>query len=246
MALLTRFGHIKRTLSVLLSTFILACSIPKVSTQEPKDTDREVIRRILATTVSIGSTPNRVHGAGVVLKHSSGHPLVVTTALHVVTGIVRSWTDEPCDPENITHCFLIWVIPQPGFSVPMRLSRVQFSTDLALLESLAPMESSGPVAQLASKSPVVGDRVWIVGSPLGILNYLTVGIISNRAVLRKDFSPEPYEHFFTDATTYFGNSGGGAYSSSGELIGIVLAKTVTNNGVIISYKYLLPLLAQTN
>ena len=57
-----------------------------------------------------------------------------------------------------------------------------------------------------------GDKIWVCGNPMGIEDALTYGI-----VIRKGNNKT---RFLVDAPVWFGNSGGGAFNSKTELIGI--------------------------
>ena len=90
-------------------------------------------------------------------------------------------------------------------------------TDLALLK----IEASGlptiPI-QEAHKGPRQGQVVLAVGSPEGLDNTMTVGIIS--AVGRQPTPDFPMLYIQTDAAINPGNSGGPLLNVEGELVGI--------------------------
>jgi S1-C subfamily serine protease len=68
----------------------------------------------------------------------------------------------------------------------------------------------------------VGDRVFVVGAPLGISHTLTVGYLSARRApdaLMTGLSNA--ELFQTDAAINQGNSGGPMFNMKGEVVGIV-------------------------
>ena len=68
----------------------------------------------------------------------------------------------------------------------------------------------------------VGDRVFIVGSPLGLSYSFSSGYISGREESRKmSNSLIKAEYFQTDAAINQGNSGGPMFNMKGEVIGIV-------------------------
>lgn len=78
-------------------------------------------------------------------------------------------------------------------------------------------------AVLAAGTVHRGDRVWIVGNPLGMLDAtLTSGIVSSTT--RKYRTPwandEEVAFIQTDASINGGNSGGSAYTDDGVLFGI--------------------------
>ena len=57
-----------------------------------------------------------------------------------------------------------------------------------------------------------GDKIWVCGNPMGIIDALTYGIIVRKGNDKTEF--------LVDAAVWFGNSGGGAFNSKSELIGI--------------------------
>jgi serine protease DegS len=90
-------------------------------------------------------------------------------------------------------------------------------TDLAVLKVDLP---NLPVMKLGrSDRLAVGDTVLAIGSPLGLSQTVTHGIIS--AMGRADLGVAAFENFIqTDAAINVGNSGGALVNSRGELIGI--------------------------
>ncbi len=98
-------------------------------------------------------------------------------------------------------------------------------TDIAILK----IEASGLVAATSGNSDElsVGDFALAVGNPLGTLGgTVTDGIIS---ALDRDIiiDGQTMTMLQTNAAVSPGNSGGGLFNSSGELIGIVTAKSGT-------------------
>ena len=99
-------------------------------------------------------------------------------------------------------------------------------TDIALLK----IEASGlptiPIQQ-RRQGPRQGQVVLAVGSPEGLDNTMTIGIIS--AVGRQPTPDFPMLYIQTDAAINFGNSGGPLLDAEGELIGINTS-AVSENG----------------
>jgi serine protease Do len=90
-------------------------------------------------------------------------------------------------------------------------------TDLAVLK----IDATGLVAaQLGQSSAMeVGDWVIAIGSPFGLAQTVTAGIVS--ATNRSDQGITPYDSFIqTDAAINPGNSGGPLLNLRGEVIGI--------------------------
>ncbi len=104
-------------------------------------------------------------------------------------------------------------------------------TDLAVMKINL---SNLPVMPLGRSDRVqVGDVVLAIGTPLGLSQTVTHGIVS--AVGRAGLRVANYENFIqTDAAINVGNSGGALVSARGELIGIntaVLGKNLGAEGI---------------
>ena len=90
-------------------------------------------------------------------------------------------------------------------------------TDIAILEIDADNLTDIPLGN--SEKLRVGDEVFAVGSPFGLSQTVTSGIVS--ALSRSGLGIESYEDFIqTDAAINRGNSGGALINRRGELIGI--------------------------
>ncbi|MEO7775200.1 MAG: trypsin-like peptidase domain-containing protein [Steroidobacteraceae bacterium] len=104
-------------------------------------------------------------------------------------------------------------------------------TDLAVLQIAM---KTLPVMPLGRSDQVkVGDVVLAIGSPLGLSQTVTHGIVS--ATGRAQLGVATFESFIqTDAAINVGNSGGALVNSRGELIGIntaVLGKNLGAEGI---------------
>jgi serine protease Do len=104
-------------------------------------------------------------------------------------------------------------------------------TDLAVLK----IEATGlqPVQWANSDAAEVGEWVMAVGSPFGLNQTVTSGIIS--ALGRDDMGITNYENFIqTDAAINPGNSGGPLVNLKGELLGIntaIASRSGSYNGI---------------
>src|SRR5215217_2824060 len=89
-------------------------------------------------------------------------------------------------------------------------------TDLALIKVEG--SSSFPFAKLADGKPRIGDWVLAVGNPFGLGGTVTAGIVSASG---RDIGNGPYDDFIQiDAPVNKGNSGGPAFNTSGEVMGV--------------------------
>ena len=100
-------------------------------------------------------------------------------------------------------------------------------TDIAVLKIDASNLPTLPMAD--STKARVGDLVLAMGSPFGLGQTVTMGIISAQG--RTNLGIEDYEDFIqTDAPINPGNSGGALINTRGELVGINTAILANNGG----------------
>lgn len=89
-------------------------------------------------------------------------------------------------------------------------------TDLALIKVEG--GSNFPFAKLADSKPRIGDWVLAVGNPFGLGGTVTAGIVSASG---RDIGNGPYDDFIQiDAPVNKGNSGGPAFDTNGEVMGV--------------------------
>ena len=96
-----------------------------------------------------------------------------------------------------------------------RLLGVHKETDLALLKI---DEKDLPTLPLLTQRPRVGQLVFAIGSPEGLQNSVTMGVIS--AVSRQPDPSKPLTYIQTDAPINPGNSGGPLVDMNGSVVGI--------------------------
>jgi putative serine protease PepD len=95
------------------------------------------------------------------------------------------------------------------------------STDLAVLDIDAPASVLSPLPLGDSDKVQVGNTVVAIGSPFGLEQTVTAGIVS--ALHRQMTSPNNFtidNSIQTDAAINHGNSGGPLINSSGQVIGV--------------------------
>jgi len=111
----------------------------------------------------------------------------------------------------------IKVVLKDGSEYDAKLIGSDALTDLALLK----IDSDKPLPYVSfSKDPntKVGDWVVTVGNPFGLGNTVTAGIISAH---HRHIGQGPYDDFIQiDAPINKGNSGGPAFNTHGEVIGV--------------------------
>jgi S1-C subfamily serine protease len=95
------------------------------------------------------------------------------------------------------------------------------STDLAVIDVDAPSSLLHPIAVGDSSQLEVGDGVVAIGSPYGLEETVTSGIVS--ALHRQMQSPNGFtinDSIQTDAAINHGNSGGPLLNSQGQVVGV--------------------------
>jgi len=157
----------------------------------------------------LGGEDQRAQGSGFVYD-SEGN---VVTNEHVVEGAqsvsVRFWN---------------------GNSYPATVVGSDASTDLAVIKVDAPASILKPLPLGDSSKLLVGDGVVAIGSPFGLEETVTSGIVS--ALHRQMEAPNGFtinDSIQTDAAINHGNSGGPLLSSHGQVIG-VNAQIRSNSG----------------
>ena len=89
-------------------------------------------------------------------------------------------------------------------------------TDLALIKVAG--RTDFPFAKLSDSKPRIGDWVLAVGNPFGLGGTVTAGIVSASG---RDIGNGPYDDFIQiDAPVNKGNSGGPAFDTAGEVMGV--------------------------
>ena len=147
-------------------------------------------------------------GSGFVID-ASGY--IITNA-HVVTGAQRVQVALPGGPTtSIAGAF------SPRITViPARIVGVSREIDLAVLKVDATNLTALPVANYRNLRQ--GETVFAFGSPQGLRNSVTHGIIS--AVARQTDPDSPMVYIQTDAPINPGNSGGPLVNVNGEVVGV--------------------------
>lgn len=186
--------------------------------------------RISAVGISAADSPamhlqsNRSTGSGVVVD---GAGYIVTNA-HVV-GTSRRVQVILNQPAAAREQFSSVVKPS-GKVVNAEVLGLDRETDLAVLKV---PESGLPFLPFAdSESIRQGDFVFAAGSPFGLENSITMGIVSSVArQLRPD---DPMIYIQTDASINPGNSGGPLIDADGAIAGIntfILSQSGGNDGL---------------
>jgi serine protease Do len=146
-----------------------------------------------------------------VIVDPSGY--IVTNA-HVVAGAKRIEVVLPGAATDVSP--LRSVADARGRAVEARVVGVAREVDLALLQVDATGLPALPMADYDALRQ--GDLVFAFGSPEGLRNSVTMGVVS--AVARQPDADHPMVYIQTDAPINHGNSGGPLVNANGELVGI--------------------------
>lgn len=171
-----------------------------------KNTENSVVE-ITTETVQTGSLTQQYitsgAGSGVIISENG----YIVTNNHVINGAEK-----------------IVVTLHDGTTYDAKLIGTDSEIDIALLKVEANGLSAAVIGDSSKLS--VGEKTVVIGNPLGQLGgTVTEGIISalNRDLVIDGVTKNLLQ---TSAAINPGNSGGGMFNSRGELIGIVVAKTV--------------------
>jgi putative serine protease PepD len=147
-----------------------------------------------------GGGEERAQGSGFVYDTSGN----IVTNEHVVDGAksvsVRFWN---------------------GNSYPAKVVGSDSSTDLAVIKVDAPQSILSPLTLGDSSKLLVGDGVVAIGSPFGLEETVTSGIVS--ALHRQMQAPNNFtinDSIQTDAAINHGNSGGPLLNARGQVVGV--------------------------
>lgn len=147
-------------------------------------------------------------GSGVILD-SNGY--IVTNA-HVVEGAQRVRVIISQKIPNANNS----ILTTQNKTVGGQILRIDRETDLAVIKV---SETNLPTLQLADSDALhQGQLVFAFGSPLGLENSVSMGVVS--AVARQLEPEDPMIYVQTDATINPGNSGGPLVDVNGHVIGI--------------------------
>ena len=166
--------------------------------------------QITVSSQTFGNQTQQAEGSGFV--YNAGGDIV--TNQHVVAGA-----------NSITVAF--W----NGKEVKARLVGTDPSTDLAVIRVSVPSSQLHPLPLGNSSAVQVGSGVVAIGSPFGLAETVTSGIVS--ALHRSIDSPNQFtitNSIQTDAAINHGNSGGPLLNSQGRVIGVNAQIRSESNG----------------
>jgi serine protease Do len=116
----------------------------------------------------------------------------------------------------VDHAKSVQVTTDDGTIYTAKVVGTDPKTDLALIKVDA--NKDFPFVKFADQAPRIGDWVVAVGNPFGLGGTVTAGIVSARG---RDIGAGPYDDYVQiDAPINKGNSGGPAFDTNGNVIGV--------------------------
>jgi len=200
----------KISLSILMLVLFIASTSTLVAQDiaalfEKLDPSVVVIEVISSETKGDGNPRDKVSmgslGSGVLVSKDG----MIITAAHVVNN---------ADAIRITF--------KDGQQLKAKVIAVSRVADVATIQCEGTIKNPQPAKMGDSDKTKIGERIMIIGSPMGLEHSLSVGYISRREKHSdKHAGFTRLEYFQTDAAINTGNSGGPMFNMQGELIGVV-------------------------
>ncbi len=173
--------------------------------------------QILVTGYGPLHEENRSQTALIVRQHAVGSGVIldpdgyIMTNAHVVEGAQRIRVALPLPTDNGRSA-----AAGKRRIFEARLVGTHKETDLALLK--IDEKDLPTLALLTQQRPRVGQLVFAIGSPEGLQNSVTMGVVS--AVARQANPDKPLTYIQTDAPINPGNSGGPLVDMNGSVLGL--------------------------
>ena len=204
------------TLTGMLSALVLAAGMsPAAAASDETPPLREVFSRVDPAVVEIRTTETDLPAppgmAQPAALQSLGSGVMITREGRILTAAHVVQTADQIE-----------VRLQSGETITAHVVSSEPLVDLALIQLDRPPRTPFIAPLGDSDAMAVGDRIFVVGAPLGVSHTLTVGYVSGRRRPGSTVSGmAPVEFFQTDAAINQGNSGGPMFNMQGEVVGIV-------------------------
>ncbi len=155
-------------------------------------------------------------------RKSDGRKLIKTSSPSLGSGFLISNRDIITAAHVVNLAERVSVAFSDGTSSPAKVIAVHQNADVALIRLIIPKIDPTIVPWGNSDELKIGERIFIVGAPLGLKHSLSSGYVSGFA--KEDPTENPFsisEYIQTDAAINKGNSGGPMFNLKGEVVGIV-------------------------
>lgn len=213
------------TRATVAALFVALLAVPaaaqKSSLGALSDSFEGVARRVTPSVVQIFATGYGADGPGLLTKQrGSGSGVIldsdgyIVTNAHVVAGARRLQVAIPVSEAELEGRTSI--LRSSARVVGGQIVGVDRETDLAVVKVSV---KDLPALELGDSDAVrQGQVVLAFGSPLGLDNSVSMGVVSS--VARQLRPEDPVIYIQTDATINPGNSGGPLVSAEGDVVGI--------------------------
>lgn len=170
----------------------------------------EVAKRVLPSVVQVNARGSVGTAFAFTPKAGSNVALFITNH-HVVASALSA------GEKSVT-------LQRQGQSVRAEIKKFDEAKDLAVLQ--ADSQFPGLLPSRGQIQP--GDPVILIGSPLGLSDTVTTGVVS---AIRGDVAGLPDKVIQFDAAINPGNSGGPVINADGEVVGVATAKARDADGI---------------
>jgi len=223
---------------------IVALSLPAQTAQQPSlrslsESLQRMVEHFSPAVVQVstrgfgGDRNDRVPSGRLKTERGAGSGVILDPDGYIVTNahvIGDSSRIQVLLPERNTDKRYASILKPAGKLVDAELVGLDRETDIAVLK--APVTGC-PTLKLGDSAALrQGELVLAAGSPFGLQNSVTMGIVSS--VARQVKPDDPMIYIQTDASINPGNSGGPLLNADGEVIGIstfILSESGGNEGV---------------
>ena len=197
---MTKIKRILSTIAMSLTIYGGVAFDTEAKTTKIESVGAAVFKQASPSVLLVKSktTNGSLQGSGVAFRHDLPMATWVVTNAHVVAGSA-----------SVT-------VATESATYPAKVKYIDESLDLALL--LVPDAVIAPAKIMSASKVAIGERVFAIGSPMGLANSISEGILSG---LRTYKGANVVQ---TTAPISSGNSGGGLFDSKGHLIGITTFK----------------------
>jgi putative serine protease PepD len=193
-----------------------------VYSQVAPERTQTVVREVAATATPIAATSTSGGPVAQVAASSLRSVVEISTDGGQGSGFVYDDEGHVVTNDHVVDgATSVRVKFSTGKSYDARVVGTDPSTDLAVIDVDAPASALHPLELADSDSLVVGNEVVAIGSPLGLEQTVTSGIVS--ALHRQMEAPNGFtinDSIQTDAAINHGNSGGPLLDLDGKVIGV--------------------------
>ncbi|MCG8307831.1 MAG: trypsin-like peptidase domain-containing protein [Cytophagales bacterium] len=199
----------KNAIVILATVFSPLCSIAQDLSA--------IFEKVSPAVVQIQTKEKEVVGEGqmkqTVTAEGLGSGILISSDGHILTAAHVVQTAEE-----------VKVVFKNNETIPAKIISTEKAADVALIKLVWPPSDKKIHIPKVSDSDLVktGEQIFVIGSPYGLAQSLSVGHISGRHEKTSVAHNMTLMEFFqTDAAINTGNSGGPMFNMKGEVIGIV-------------------------